>query len=100
MQPQDRRFPESGSQLFETVKRDKYCMLDNCRQVMVLLEPHSSTSFGKALEYDVLSSPLGRAHLVGAQALKVVIILRSVDRKIDTTVCLARESGSLTSSCQ
>ena len=67
---------------------------------MVLLEPHSSTSFGKALEYDVLSSPLGRAHLMGAQALKVVIILRSVDRKIDTTDCLARESGSLTSSCQ
>ena len=52
---------------------------------MVLLEPHSSTSFGKALEYDVSSSPLGRAHLTGAQALKVVIILRSVDRKIGTT---------------
>ena len=67
---------------------------------MVLLEPHSSTSFGKALEYDVFSSLVGRAHLVGAQARKVVIILRSVDRKIDTIDYLSRESGSLTSSCQ
>ena len=79
---------------------DLLSALLRCRQVMVLLEPHSSTSFGKALEYDVLSSLHGRAHLAGAQALKVVIILRSVDRKIDTTDFLFRESGSLTSSCQ
>ena len=55
-----------------------------CRQVMVLLEPHSSTSFGEALEYDVLSGPIHRAHPEGAQASEAPIILRSVDRKIDT----------------
>lgn len=75
---------ETSNLLINAFSKISMQMESVCRQVMVLLEPHSSTSFGKALEYDVLSRPIHRAHPEGAQASEAPIILRSVDRKIDT----------------